>query len=68
MDPNELGRAAEVAKVLHCTESGLAQMRYKGTGPKFIKVGRRVLYRRRDLDSFIVAGEREPESARAHAA
>ncbi|OBC12607.1 hypothetical protein A5784_32785 [Mycobacterium sp. 852013-50091_SCH5140682] len=55
MDPNELGRAAEVAKVLHCTESGLAQMRYKGTGPKFIKVGHKVLYRWTDVRAYLDA-------------
>lgn len=55
MDPDELGRAAEVAKVLHCTESTLAQMRYKGTGPKFIKVGHKVLYRWADVRAYLDA-------------
>ena len=40
--------AAEVAQALGTTEAALAQMRYRGTGPKFVKVGAghraRVLY------------------------
>jgi hypothetical protein len=55
MHPNELGTPPEVAKVLHCTESGLAQMRYKGTGPKFIKVGHKVLYRWTDVRAYLDA-------------
>ena len=35
---------AEVALYLHTTTAALAQDRYKGTGAKFIKRGRRVLY------------------------
>ena len=36
---------AQVAEVLDTSEAGLAQMRYRGTGPKFTKVGKKVLYR-----------------------
>ena len=41
--PTEVDTALprEVAAVLHTTEAGLAQMRYRGTGPKFCKVGAR---------------------------
>jgi hypothetical protein len=34
-----LGTPAEVATYLHTTTAALAQDRYKGTGPKFIKRG-----------------------------
>ena len=44
-----LATPAEVATYLHTTTAALAQDRYKGTGPKFIKRGSRVLYRWRDL-------------------
>ncbi|WP_445161425.1 helix-turn-helix transcriptional regulator [Mycobacterium sp. Dal123C01] len=44
-----LATPAEVAKYLHTTPASLAQDRYKGTGPKFIKRGRRVLYRWSDI-------------------
>lgn len=36
---------AQVAPLLNTTVAGLAQMRYRGTGPKFTKVGKKVLYR-----------------------
>jgi predicted DNA-binding transcriptional regulator AlpA len=47
---------AQVAKVLHTSEAGLAQLRYRGTGPKFIRVGsRRVLYRWSDVRAYLDA-------------
>ena len=44
-----LATPAEVADYLHTTTAALAQDRYKGTGPKFIKHGSRVLYRWSDV-------------------
>lgn len=46
---------AEVAAALFTSEGGLAQMRYRGTGPKFIKRGRRVLYRWSDVRAYLDA-------------
>lgn len=46
---------AQVAPVLDTSEAGLAQMRYRGTGPKFIKRGRRVLYRWSDITAYLDA-------------
>ncbi len=46
---------AEVAQVLRTTEGGLAQLRYRGNGPKFIKVGGRVLYRWSDIYAYLDA-------------
>jgi hypothetical protein len=49
----------DVANVLRTTEGGLAQLRYKGTGPKFIKIGGgergggRVLYRWSDVYAYL---------------
>jgi len=40
-----LATPAEVAEYLRTTTAPLAQDRYRGTGPKFIKDGSRVLYR-----------------------
>ncbi|MGO9269696.1 MAG: helix-turn-helix transcriptional regulator [Terriglobia bacterium] len=40
---------AEVAEYLHTTTASLVQDRYKGTGPKFIEHGSRVLYRWSDV-------------------
>ncbi len=46
----------DVAAALGTTEAGLAQMRYRGTGPKFIKVGaRRVMYRWSDVRAYLDA-------------
>jgi hypothetical protein len=42
-------QTAEVAEYLHTTTASLTQDRYRGTGPKFIKRGSRVLYRWSDV-------------------
>jgi hypothetical protein len=53
-DVPRLATPAQMAKYLHTTEAALAQMRYMGNGPKFIKVGgRRVLYNWDDLLAWI---------------
>ena len=46
---------AQVAEVLDTSPAGLAQMRYRGTGPKFIKRGARVLYRWADVNAYLDA-------------
>jgi hypothetical protein len=46
---------AQIAPVLDTTEAGLAQMRYRGTGPRFVKRGRRVLYRWSDVRDYLNA-------------
>ena len=51
-----LGTPREVAEYLQITEGSLAQHRYRGTGPRFIKLaGRRVLYRWTDVESYLDA-------------
>jgi hypothetical protein len=57
MNATDLGIAlpAEVAEALDTSPEGLAQMRYRGTGPKFIKRGRRVLYRWSDVSAYLDA-------------
>ncbi len=40
----DLATPAEVAKHLRVTEQQLADMRYYGTGPEYIKIGRQVRY------------------------
>ena len=50
----DLATPAEVAEALHTTPASLAQMRYRGDGPKFVRVGRRrVLYRWVDVEQYI---------------
>jgi hypothetical protein len=50
----ELATPAEVAQALHTTTASLAQMRYRGDGPRFVRAGRRrVLYRWVDIEQWI---------------
>lgn len=45
---------AEVADYLGSTTGGLAQMRYRGTGPKFVKLGpKKVRYRDSDIKEWL---------------
>lgn len=60
---------AEAGCVLAMTKGALAQLRYMGTGPRFVRVsGRSVRYRQEDLDAWIRAnlhGSTRPDSSRA---
>lgn len=52
----EMLDARQFAEYVHITPDTAAQWRYKGIGPKFVKIGpRRVLYRRTDVDSWLDA-------------
>ncbi|ASJ97395.1 MULTISPECIES: helix-turn-helix domain-containing protein [Shewanella] len=51
---NPLLTPAEVAKTLGVTEGTLSVWRCTGRYPlKFVKVGRRVMYRQIDIDTFV---------------
>jgi predicted DNA-binding transcriptional regulator AlpA len=55
----DMATPEEVAEALHTTTAGLAQMRYRGNGPKFVRLGeRRVLYRWSDIEDWIAASTR----------
>lgn len=43
----------EVADYLGATTTWLAQMRYRGDGPAFLKLGRVIRYRERDLTEWL---------------
>lgn len=45
----------EAAKYVRCSSRTLEAFRLGGTGPKFVKAGRRVLYRVSDLESWLQA-------------
>jgi predicted DNA-binding transcriptional regulator AlpA len=45
----------EVASTLRLSERTLERFRVTGLGPKFIKLGRRVLYRQSDLEEYIAS-------------
>lgn len=52
----DIGTPKQVAAALHMSEEALAQLRYRGTGPKFIRVGaRKVLYRWSDVNAYLDA-------------
>lgn len=44
-----------VAEYLQVPVRTLGQWRWLGTGPKFLKVGRHVRYRRRDVEMWLAA-------------
>lgn len=54
------GTPTEIAEHLRTSEEALAQQRWKGTGPGYIKDGRRVLYRWSDIDAYIEANTTAP--------
>ncbi|WP_248762610.1 AlpA family transcriptional regulator [Pseudarthrobacter sp. SSS035] len=55
---SELLTSTELAQKLHKTVSALAQWRYKGVGPKFIKLGGGVRYRASDVEAWLDAQTR----------
>lgn len=61
-DPNDLIAPDVAARNLGVTENCLAKWRCLGGGPRFVKIGRRVRYRRADIDAFIGARVRASTS------
>jgi predicted DNA-binding transcriptional regulator AlpA len=45
--------AGEAAKLLGLASSTLAKLRLSGNGPVYCKLGRRVVYRREDLEAWL---------------
>lgn len=50
---NHFLTSAEYAELLGIPKNAAAQQRLKGEGPVFVKVGRRVRYRRADVERWI---------------
>jgi excisionase family DNA binding protein len=46
---------AETAELLRLSERTLERWRVTGGGPVFVKLGKRVLYRKADLDEWIAS-------------
>jgi predicted DNA-binding transcriptional regulator AlpA len=44
---------SQLAQMLGKSTAALAQWRYLGTGPQFIKLGRNVRYRRHDVEAWL---------------
>lgn len=55
---DRLADPQEIADYLLVPVATLAQWRYLGQGPKFLKVGRYVRYRWRDVESWLAAQSR----------
>jgi hypothetical protein len=51
-------RPEAAAGFLSLTTQRLAKMRLQGDGPQFCKIGRSILYRRADLESWLAAHSR----------
>ncbi len=62
--PAELLTIAEAALLLRAPVATLRYWRHLGTGPHSFRLGRRVVYRRDDLDTWIDAQRRQGSSTR----
>lgn len=60
-------RVTDAAMYLGLSVSTLDTMRSKGRGPRYLRIGGRVYYRRGDLDQYIEAGVVETSDSRARA-
>ncbi|PFW99803.1 helix-turn-helix transcriptional regulator [Nocardia farcinica] len=52
-DQRPLAEPKAIAEFLGTTPQQLAQYRYLGKGPKFVKVGKRVRYRWADVEAWL---------------
>lgn len=69
MNPSDLPPARlkgpDAAAYLGLSASTLEKMRHLGRGPRYLKVGGRIFYRRTDLDAYINAAVVETTDSRA---
>jgi predicted site-specific integrase-resolvase len=59
---NEISTTEEAARFLRLKRQTLEMWRLKGTGPTYLKLGRRVVYRREALERFMAVSERRSTS------
>jgi predicted site-specific integrase-resolvase len=59
---NEISTTEEAAQFLRLKRQTLEAWRLRGTGPAFVKLGRRVVYRRESLEKFVSERERRSTS------
>lgn len=60
--PSTLLNQSEAAERLRVSKQWLAVARMQGTGPEFVKIGRRVLYPQKAIDAFIAENTRTSTS------
>ena len=53
----------EAAQVLGLSKTWLEQLRSKNLGPKWLKVGKRALYRPADLEAWLAEHIQQPKAA-----
>ena len=58
-EPNDLLTTAEVAAITRAPDSTLRYWRHCGTGPRSFRLGRRVVYRRHDVEAWLKDCERQ---------
>jgi predicted DNA-binding transcriptional regulator AlpA len=58
----ELLTALEVAQLLGLKPKTLARWRWKGKGPVFRKIGRKIRYARNDIEEYIASSARRSTS------
>ena len=58
----ELLTEAEVAELLGVRPKTLARWRWRGEGPRFRKIGRKVRYARSDLEDYVAISARRSTS------
>jgi hypothetical protein len=63
VDPEELIAAVVAAQLLHVRPATLTCWRNERRGPRFLKVGRFVFYRRADLAAWLATQLHEPQAA-----
>ena len=61
-DDDDLLTTEEAAKILRCEKKTLINWRREGKGPPFVKLGRKVFYRRGDLREYILKCRRQSTS------
>ncbi|OBB21321.1 hypothetical protein A5761_03090 [Mycolicibacterium setense] len=52
-NPDALLLPRDVAEHRHTTDNALRQERWRGAGPRYLKLGRRVYYRAGDLKAWL---------------
>jgi predicted DNA-binding transcriptional regulator AlpA len=63
IEPEELIPDVEAANILHVQRATLADWRFKKRGPRYLKVGRFVFYRRSDISTWLAAQLRNSQVA-----
>jgi hypothetical protein len=61
VDADAILRPAGVEKVFPVTANHLAQLRYRGTGPRYYRQGHLIVYRAGDVRDWLLANCVEPK-------